>query len=1116
MPIRINLREVFASDSQTIAVDKINFNFNKILELGVGEEGPLGDTGPQGPAGPVGPEGPVGQDGITWHVGSTDPNVTPPSPVQDGDFYLNTSDSTIWQWDEGGTVWNQLIDFTTIINAYLATTTQTFFRGFGDPSDTNFIVFPNRDEIGDGSTDILFLSNFNEITTPISNLSSPYTSLLDGGILQIYADSTAGGSDARANLEFGAIYSNGVDTLISERDQNLKIKYYQHDNEDSTFTSVASFNISKLEGSDITAIDRYGVLKFITPNYVDGGTNSELSFYLGSQGGTSYLTSESLNSSGLVITSSASYNWIEFGIADDLFWSDSTYAYRDADSDFLNISGNNKNYVYLKGGDNTSGVFIDSTLVQDSGDIIQAGTGSFVKNKVITPPINTGQSASDYSKHTGMAMYGDRIYVVHGDPTLTTSISSTASAYDKYHVLLATDPSNLKNWITQENLSLSSTSSSFLYGACDIDIAGDYAYIVSNHTSDRSGTKIPFAIAKIDEEYHGELTLLYSLSNSNYSNGAITSSNTQSDNNLGYAWTNLSAAYRLKVKGNIAYVINKYDDDSAFSGDGIEGDQAGAYLSAIDISNPYNPIIVNSVVSSGEKRSTDMAGTTYSYGGYRHLALDVNKSIAATLTWKRLTTGASSPDYSRDEFGDDVTSGTTNQIILNLYDLSDARTDADLIYSPDATEELPSVPNLRRFSATPIQTQSTGPLTDFGSVSIFRNYVFVSWENSVYVYQIPNNIKPNVESLIANPATSLLTYEMADSTYYAIDSKISGRFLYVLWRKTVGTTGVVTKHDIFKMIEVGGNSSLEPIASYQFALESSYGNGVSRLLINGKYVYVSSSHSDDQFGSEPLNIKTLSSDGIISPAAHIDSIQTSILKVNETINVGDSANIGHSLNVGSGGIATTGPVSARGINGNFHNFGVSAPLSNSFNPTISSHDKPLCGISSNLSILQSGLYQFTNISPTTEQRFFTFTHTAQGTPVPYSGGFQAIRLLWTRVGNVVNVSGFVYVESTPLPALYGFAFPAPLYPAEISSDGPYSLYAAGVGNAIGGGVQVSGTLSAYYDVDISTTIECINVVTGELEDLSVPYLALRFFNNDIDQELGNFYFSGSYLLTNLS
>jgi hypothetical protein len=318
------------------------------------------------------------------------------------------------------------------------------------------------------------------------------------------------------------------------------------------------------------------------------------------------------------------------------------------------------------------------------------------------------------------------------------------------------------------------------------------------------------------------------------------------------------------------------------------------------------------------------------------------------------------------------------------------------------------------------------------------------------------------------------------------------------------------------MIEVGGNSSLEPITSYQFALESSYGNGVSRLLINGKYVYVSSSHSDDQFGSEPLNIKTLSSDGIISPAAHIDSIQTSILKVNETINVGDSANIGHSLNVGSGGIATTGPVSARGINGNFHNFGVSAPLSNSFNPTISSHDKPLCGISSNLSILQSGLYQFTNISPTTEQRFFTFTHTAQGTPVPYSGGFQAIRLLWTRVGNVVNVSGFVYVESTPLPALYGFAFPAPLYPAEISSDGPYSLYAAGVGNAIGGGVQVSGTLSAYYDVDISTTIECINVVTGELEDLSVPYLALRFFNNDIDQVLGNFYFSGSYLLTNLS
>ena len=39
MPIRINLKELFPADSQEITVDKLNFNFNKLLELAIGEQG---------------------------------------------------------------------------------------------------------------------------------------------------------------------------------------------------------------------------------------------------------------------------------------------------------------------------------------------------------------------------------------------------------------------------------------------------------------------------------------------------------------------------------------------------------------------------------------------------------------------------------------------------------------------------------------------------------------------------------------------------------------------------------------------------------------------------------------------------------------------------------------------------------------------------------------------------------------------------------------------------------------------------------------------------------------------------------------------------------------------
>ena len=51
MPIRINLKELFSADDQAITVDKINFNFNKLLDLGIGDQGKRGFSGIEGAAG---------------------------------------------------------------------------------------------------------------------------------------------------------------------------------------------------------------------------------------------------------------------------------------------------------------------------------------------------------------------------------------------------------------------------------------------------------------------------------------------------------------------------------------------------------------------------------------------------------------------------------------------------------------------------------------------------------------------------------------------------------------------------------------------------------------------------------------------------------------------------------------------------------------------------------------------------------------------------------------------------------------------------------------------------------------------------------------------------------
>ena len=116
MPIRINLKEIFPSDSQDITVDKLNFNFNKLLALGIGDQGDQGTSGPQGAAGPVGLSGTQGLRGSTWFVDAGDPNTLTFVDLLDQDLYLDTVTFSVWQYDEVTTTWSQVLNFSSIVN----------------------------------------------------------------------------------------------------------------------------------------------------------------------------------------------------------------------------------------------------------------------------------------------------------------------------------------------------------------------------------------------------------------------------------------------------------------------------------------------------------------------------------------------------------------------------------------------------------------------------------------------------------------------------------------------------------------------------------------------------------------------------------------------------------------------------------------------------------------------------------------------------------------------------------------------------------------------------------------------------------------------------------------
>ena len=135
MSVIINLKEIFATDSQVEVSNKVNFNFNQLIALGIGQTGPTGATGSIGPAGPIGPIGPAGPTGsVIYGTTPVTAALSAPSGVPAGmtiGDVLITADKVLKKVSTSGSNvygWEVLTDFNSLVQTALGTNISPYVR----------------------------------------------------------------------------------------------------------------------------------------------------------------------------------------------------------------------------------------------------------------------------------------------------------------------------------------------------------------------------------------------------------------------------------------------------------------------------------------------------------------------------------------------------------------------------------------------------------------------------------------------------------------------------------------------------------------------------------------------------------------------------------------------------------------------------------------------------------------------------------------------------------------------------------------------------------------------------------------------------------------------------
>lgn len=289
MAVSVNLREVFPSDSQSNLTEKLNFNFNQLLLLGLGLKGDKGDKGDTGPIGPVGLTGAAGQRGsIAFAVQNTSTptdsaNTSTLANSIDGDMFINTTKIYVKGATVSGT-WDQIVDFASLVNAQsLQDPYKVIQLGLGSGSTTSkHAKFLRTKGVDSNNTALasthpqyytgtqpdntqLVLSNFDEAKTYrisngslVSNSGSSDSTFEYTALQTIVAYLPSTLVNYRHQFELGSVDGDSVTVggnsqyyVLTPSEQNLKFRKYRVTNNSVTggLYNRAELDLSGLAGN---------------------------------------------------------------------------------------------------------------------------------------------------------------------------------------------------------------------------------------------------------------------------------------------------------------------------------------------------------------------------------------------------------------------------------------------------------------------------------------------------------------------------------------------------------------------------------------------------------------------------------------------------------------------------------------------------------------------------------------------------------------------------------------------------------------------------------------------------------------------------------------------------
>lgn len=973
MPIRVNLKELFPADSQEISVDKINFNFNKLLELGIGEQGIIGLTGPLGSAGPTGAQGEDGVRGSQWYVDSaTDPNTLTFQDLLTGDLYLDSTNVSIWQWT--GSTWTFVVDLTAVINNYLAATPSPFVRGLGIGPDSNkdhrFILFNRRgntnlDIVNDNlpggagsnasNNDILFLNNFNEDTLeallqsqfppgfefgpallPVGN-QIPSASLFNS-LLSVQLDHTTS-SLGRYHLDMGVLYESDPLDPDSEPKlttvfENFKMRYLRvgssvHPGQDHYNLSLFTLDIPEVS---IPAIHRVtnGVFKFETPKFLPTIDNERSNFYIGSKYGLDEIvgTSGIIETDGALFVDEVSTIYANIGIAKNY-----TIPNLPNTGYIQKVSAPSESYFMLDTSGAIEAVLVNTDLYQNNGNIIQAGSGEPRLKYSSVARFNSPGLYDEFVGHLGIAIDGENIYTVGGcfDIDDAGDLQNKFGYFNKFSIDNPNRPSeaslysaNKQNGVTTSTTSPSVTCTPQYAdtikpigpGASDVAIAGKHAYVVNTHN-----------IQKTDSIVTGG-SPSFSYLRTYFQVLKLDEVNDAGPRRISRLGQKTGPTDRFSMRGsssggndpeelNSAYRI-KIKDNFAIVATNALYNQAGpgflGTLNPVPVNENYDGRITAIDITIPERPKIVASG--FQDAAYKFTVTGPGVLKSAFMDFEivgdkvfALTWEQNVPTVPRGF------SPVCNIVInVNAFNISELKYSENL--DGLAAPTIPPNPTIRWQGKSSTSFISSSVVDTSTYNTIFKRGAITSKEDKIYAgwsNEIRTYTIDNANNSGTIPNCSAI---YPQGTIFTLPFS-SGQYNGIVDMKRFGNTlWVLALVDgVSKLYKIDvSNGLLETAETLQLVSEKTINSPATRFEVVGKHLYLAC-HNTGSSDANGVALIAIDFDGLYTDGAHIGTLRTEKLDVTGDSHIGKDLTVQGSLNVGVG-IKADATISAKAFTAN--------------------------------------------------------------------------------------------------------------------------------------------------------------------------------------------------------